>query len=471
VATYHRALTWIRRDLRLSDNASLAETTSLAKEVGVVFVFDTNILDVLPDRDDRRVTFIFDSLMELDRKLRHKGSQLFVLHGDPATLIPSLANSLDVDAVFTARDYEPYALERDRRVGEALRAAGRAFHLVKDQVIFEGDEIQSGGDHPFRVFSPFMRAWKSRFEASRDAHEHQADLPRSITRRSGEFDMPDLADLGFSRLEPWLAPGEDAASERLKQFEDRLSDYAQNRDYPAIDGTSGLSVHLRFGTISIRRAVRSALSNDSVGAQKWLNELIWREFYQSILANFPAVVHTPFQEQYGKIDYPGKNEHFEAWCLGRTGFPIVDAAMRCLNDTGWMHNRLRMVTASFLTKDLLVDYRKGEAYFARKLLDFDLASNNGGWQWAASTGADPQPYFRVFNPVLQSKKFDPDGVFIKRYLPELAGFDCDLVHWPHQASQFDQASAGCYLGRDYPHPIVDHAAQRERAITLLKSAR
>jgi deoxyribodipyrimidine photo-lyase len=276
-----------------------------------------------------------------------------------------------------------------------------------------------------------------------------------------------LSEIGFRPNGLWLKPGTAGAQERLSAFLAKIDRYKSERDFPALDSTSGLSVHLRHGTVSVRQCFREAVALQGNGPSKWLDELVWREFYHMILANFPHVVDRPFRDEYDTLEWPGTQEAYEAWEEGRTGYPLVDAAMRCLRATGWMHNRLRMVTAMFLTKDLLVDYRRGESLFARWLLDFELASNNGGWQWSASTGVDAQPYFRIFNPILQSRKFDPEAVFIKQWCPELAGFEPELAHWPHDAGPIEQLAAGCQLGKDYPRPIVDHSVQRQLAIELL----
>ncbi len=271
--------------------------------------------------------------------------------------------------------------------------------------------------------------------------------------------MPSLSSIGFHPSPLAIEPGEDAARKALTEFRSQIDRYFETRDFPALDGTSGLSPHLRFGTISIREAFRFAIANSSEGAAKWRDELIWREFYQQILWNHPYVVGSSFRPQYRDIEWPGSDTDFEAWCTGRTGYPLVDAAMRCFNATGLMHNRLRMVVASFLVKDLLIDWRRGEKYFADRLLDFDLASNNGGWQWAASTGCDAQPYFRIFNPVSQSRKFDSEGEFIRSWVPELAHLDAKSIHWPHQ---------GLFGVPGYPAPIVNHDEQRAKALQLFK---
>ncbi|MBN9500294.1 MAG: hypothetical protein BGO01_18610 [Armatimonadetes bacterium 55-13] len=467
---FKQALCWIRRDLRLNDQRALAAATDSAESVAMVFVFDTLILNALADRDDRRLTFIHRCLTELDRKLRERGSALIVLHGDPKDEIPRLAQALSAEAVFTARDYEPYARSRDKEVSRRLYQLNIGLHSVKDSVIFEQGEVLNQSDAPFRTYTPYARAWRNQFVLARDASEAEAELeclsPLS-TLKDWLTEWP-LEKLGFEPADLWIEPGENAGLARLDEFADRIGQYAHDRDYPAIDGVSALSAYLRFGAVGIRQCVRMAVEHGEAG-EKWLSELIWRDFYQDILANHPNVVEEPFQPQYKDLDYPGSEEGWEAWCKGETGYPIVDAAMRCFNATGWMHDRLRMIVASFLTKDLLVDYRKGEAYFARYLLDFDLASNNGGWQWAASVGCDAQPYFRIFNPILQSKKFDPDGKFIRQWLPELAALDNEAIHWPHNLPAFDLLAQGIELGNTYPHPVVDHATQRDLAIKLLST--
>jgi len=466
-----KALCWIRRDLRLYDHRPLATACEEADEVAVVFIFDTTILNALQDKDDRRVTFIFRSLKELDDVLRTEhGSQLIVRIGDPIEEIPRLAADFEAQAVFAGRDYEPSAEQRDQVVSSRLAEMGRELRLLKDQVIFEKGEILSKTGQPFKVYTPYSKCWRSKFEPKRDSSDCSPDLSSlsTATALAGLSCTWNLEDIGFSENDLWLEPGQSGGKARLATFSKEMPHYASLRDFPAQDATSGLSVHLRFGTVSIRDCVRHALARRDQG-DKWLAELIWREFYQDILAHNPDVVQHPFQAKYRDLSYPGEEAHWMAWQEGQTGYPIVDAAMRCLNKTGWMHNRLRMVTASFLTKDLLIDYRRGEAYFARRLLDFDLASNNGGWQWAASTGVDAQPYFRVFNPILQSKKFDPDGDFIRKWVPELSGLGGETIHWPHAAAPFDLLHAGIQIGDTYPQPIVDHSTQRDLAIKLWQS--
>lgn len=467
-----RGLVWIRRDLRLDDHAALARATELGDAVAVLFVFDPAILRPLPDRDDRRVTFIHHWLRELDRRLREAGSALIVRHGDPTEVVPEVARAFGAEFVVTARDFEPYAKTRDHEVARRLARENRRYVAVLDHLVFAGNEIATEAGEPYRVFTPYLRAWQSRLGPERYA-PFRADLSKLAPLDALPVSDPwALEDLGFAPARLWLEPGERAGSERLNRFvAERMDRYHQDRDLVGAETTSGLSVHLRFGTVSIRECVRRAIADGGAGADKWLAELVWREFYAMILDRFPHVALSAFQPLGDRIAWPNDEALRAAWCEGRTGYPLVDAAMRCLVTTGWMPNRLRMVVASFLTKDLLNDYRRGEAFFARHLLDFDLASNNGGWQWAASTGVDAQPYFRVFNPVLQSRKFDPDGSFIRAWCPELAGFTGDAIHWPHRTTPAEQLAAGCGMGRDYPHPVVDHAVQRQAAIGLFETAR
>ncbi len=468
---YQRALCWIRRDLRLSDHAALAQATRAAQQVFVVFVFDTNILDRLKDEDDRRLSFIADSLEEVQAALREKGSDLIVRHGDPVREIPKLVRELKAEALFFNRDHEPQAKRRDEKVTQAVQALGADSHSYKDQVVFAFPEIVTQQGQPYRVFTPYKRAWLATLDPS-----HSAELKPNLKRLAAKKQIAphawnwDLKKIGFTPNTLWLDAGPKAARQRLKRFLRSIDAYHDERNFPARRaGTSGLSVHLRFGTLSVRQAVRAARQRDGEGAQVWLSELIWRDFYQTLLDRFPHVVDGCFNAKFDKLRWPGKPEHFHLWCEGRTGYPLVDAAMRHFKETGWMHNRLRMVVASFLTKDLLIDWRQGEAWFARFLLDFDLAANNGGWQWCASTGCDAQPWFRIFNPVNQSKKFDPEGAFIREHLPKLSGFSNRRIHFPAKASAKEQEQADCVLGEDYPLPIVDHAVQREKALELFKA--
>jgi len=470
---YERSICWLRRDLRLKDHVALSEAIRLSQEVILAFVFDTTILSKLKDKRDRRITFIHQSLQELDQKLRKKGSALVVLHGDPIKEIPEFAGRIKAQAVFTNRDYEPVARKRDKTVQTACRSRGIDFQDFKDQVLFEGDELSTKSGTPFKVFTPYKKTW---LEALSPAHyhNHSPKLNRLMPENQLMEYRQDwsLKTLGFEPANLWLVAGETGAQKRLRKFLPHLTNYDKARDYPSLpNGTSGLSVHLRFGTLSIRSLVRLALDTPGSGAQTWLSELIWRDFYQMILDRFPHVAQGCFKKQYDQIQWPGSNTLFKTWCVGQTGFPLIDAAMRLFEQTGWMHNRLRMIVASFLTKDLLVDWRKGERWFADKLLDFDLAANNGGWQWCASTGCDAQPYFRIFNPVTQSKRFDPEGRFIREQLPELANFSNKHIHWPHNTTLEEQKKAHCILGKDYPKPVVVHSKQRIEALRLFKDIR
>lgn len=479
--TLDRALVWLRRDLRADDNAALYHALCAARHVWVGFVFDRAILDALP-RADRRVEFIRDSLAGLEVQLREvaeragvPGVALLVRHGSAADELPRLAQSLGVQAVYCNHDDEPYALQRDAAVRGTLAAAGIALHTSKDHVIFERSEVltQSGG--VYGVFTPYKTAWLKKLDSfylkAYPVARHAAALaPPPPDVSAG---VPTLAAIGFetTNLASLKMPAGPAGAQTMfADYLTRIDDYERTRNFPAVKGPSYLSTHLRFGTISIRQLAREAwhrVQGSSAGAQVWLSELIWRDFYHQVLHHHPRVVASSFKREYDAIKWEhGKQADalFAAWCEGRTGYPLVDAAMQQINQSGYMHNRLRMVVASFLTKDLGIDWRRGEAYFALHLNDFDLAANNGGWQWASSSGCDAQPYFRIFNPVAQSEKFDPEGKFIRRYLPQLAALPDRLIHAPWLARPVDLAAAGVELGKHYPLPVVDHAAAREKTL-------
>jgi deoxyribodipyrimidine photo-lyase len=443
------ALVWLRRDLRLFDHAAMHHALASAGTVYFAFIFDRAILDFLPAAD-RRVEFIHDTLAALAAELEDAGGHLIVRHDLAETAIPALAAELDADAVFANHDYEPAAIARDAAVARSLRAAGRELRTFKDQVVFERDEVLTQAGQPFSVFTPYKNAWLRKLDADPSVLARWTVEPGRFA--PGRSTLPSLADLGFERTN-LRELGIGNGPQLFDDFLGRIADYGVARDYPAVKGPSYLSMHLRFGTVSIRHLVRTVMTMAARGAAGeggavWLSELIWREFYMQILYHNPHVVEGAFKPAYDKIEWetgPAADQLFAAWCEGRTGYPLVDAAMLQINRTGYMHNRLRMVVASFLCKDLGIDWRRGEAYFALHLNDFDLAANNGGWQWASSSGCDAQPYFRIFNPVTQSQKFDPEGKFIKRYLPQLAGLSAKEIHLPR-------------------NPIVDHDEARKRTL-------
>ncbi len=466
------ALVWFRRDLRVTDHAALHCALRAADAVWCVFVFDRSILEPLP-RADRRVEFIRESLVALDAEIVQRGGGLVVLHGDPVEEIPKLARELGVAAVYANHDDDPYARARDAQVGAALNQSRIDFRTRKDHVVFERSEVLTLSGTPFSVFTPYRNAWLRKLTPD-DLASHATErcgkrfAPPPAVRRG----VPGLAQLGFvpTDIGELVVPGTRGAKLQLAEFLDRIDGYADARDFPAVRGPSYLSVHLRFGTISIRALAHAACERalaGSRGAEVWLSELIWRDFYHQVLHHHPHVVERSFRQECDAVQW----EHgvraevlFTAWCEGRTGYPLVDAGMRQLNRTGYMHNRLRMIVASFLTKDLGLDWRWGERHFAQQLTDFDLAANNGGWQWAASTGCDAQPYFRIFNPLSQSRKFDARGEFIRRYVPELARLSDTAIHAPWLTNAHALAEAGVELDRNYPRPVVEHDSARRRTL-------
>lgn len=484
MSRYEKALVWFRRDLRTVDNAALHAALTSSRRVYAAFIFDKEILEPLKSngRLDRRVAFIHASLQELDEELRRQGGGLITLYEQAATAIPRLAKALGVDAVFANHDYEPAAVARDAQVATALQRAECAWQTYKDQVIFEKEEVLSQSGKPFSVFTPYKNAWLKKFTLPSGGLDVSLLPACPFKPAKGQMacpenvaPMPTLSAMGFEDCDLAainLRPGMSGAKALLKDFLPRMARYGSARDYPAVKGPSYLSVHLRFGTISVRSLAREAMQaiqsgEGAEGASVWLSELIWRDFYFMILHHHPHVAQRAFKPEYDRIAWEtGKDadQAYAAWCEGRTGYPLVDAAMHQLNTTGYMHNRLRMVTACFLIKDLGIDWRRGEAYFARQLIDFDLSANNGGWQWAASSGCDAQPYFRIFNPVTQSEKFDPEGKFIKRYLPQLAGLDSKHVHAPWAAPEMSLKMAGITLGKDYPRPLVAHDQARKTTL-------
>jgi deoxyribodipyrimidine photo-lyase len=477
--TFSSGLVWLRRDLRVADHAALYHALKHCQRVHVAFVFDTAILDKLP-RADRRVEFIRESLVEVDEQLRqlagHPQAGLIVRHGVAQDKIPKLAHHLQVQAVFANHDDEPDALARDIQVRGHLADHGIVLHTYKDHVIFERHEVLTQMGKPFAVFTPYKNAWLKKitpfdlkaYPVEKYA-QHLAPRPDNLAQP-----VPALQDIDFeaSNLKALKIPtGESGGQALLSDFLTRIDQYEDTRNFPAVKGPSYLSVHLRFGTVSIRQLAREAharMSAGSPGAAVWLSELIWRDFYVQVMYNFAHVGHgQSFKPEYDTIHWEhGTHAHklFNAWCEARTGYPLVDAAMRQLNQTGYMHNRLRMVVASFLVKDLGIDWRWGEKYFATHLNDFDLSANNGGWQWASSSGCDAQPYFRIFNPISQSEKFDPEGKFIRRYVPELTQLPTAALHAPWLAKPMELQTSDVVIGKTYPAPIVDHAEAREKTL-------
>ena len=490
-------LVWLRRDLRLEDHAALAQALQHPEPIVPVFVFDRDILDDLP-ATDRRVVFLHETLGLLQAELVRAGGGLLVVHGRAQQAMPVLAKALGAVRVICAEDYEPQAIARDQAVAQALAANNMDLVQVQDQCVFAKQQLLTGAGRPFSVFTPYKNAWLKALTDGHAAARSTAGLAKALMdpgvvisrlkampahpsiEHHGVSQLPSLSEMGFVPADPEhqaspLQAGPGAAQALLQDFVGRMGQYKDARDFPAKKGPSYLSVHLRFGTISARECVRQAKGliqtdpTQSIGAQTWLSELIWREFYFQILANFPHVVTNSFKPIYDRIQWlaegdPRFEPRWRAWCTGQTGYPLVDAGMRQLNQTGYMHNRLRMVVASFLTKDLGIHWLQGERYFARQLNDYDLSANNGGWQWAASTGCDAQPYFRIFNPVSQSEKFDPKGQFIRRYVPEIAGLSDQDIHAPWLASAISLQSAGVRLGEHYPQPVVDHAQARSETL-------
>lgn len=439
---------WFRRDLRLNDNAGLYHALKGDYRVLPVFIFDRHILDKLEDKRDARVNFLHQTVQNLKTALQSLGSDIFIKYGTPEEVWPAILSEYEVNAVYTNHDYESYAIERDRKIARLLAENSQSFHTFKDHVIFEKLEVTKDDGLPYTVFTPYSRKWRAKLEAKMAVGEsphtgmansyYLQSYPNEkyfdqFTTNISTAAIPSLAQMGF---ESSNIPFPDTMVNRKK-----IKAYEDTRNFPAIDGTSKLGLHFRFGTISIREKARHSLALSHV----FLSELIWRDFYAMILSNFPHVEKKAFRAKYENIPWRNNEEEFKKWCEGQTGYPIVDAGMRELNTSGHMHNRVRMITASFLTKHLLIDWRWGEAYFAAKLLDFDLSSNNGGWQWASGSGTDAAPYFRVFNPTSQMEKFDKEKKYIKKWVPE-------------------------YGTPAYPEPMVDHKFARERCLSVYKEA-
>lgn len=423
---------WFRRDLRLEDNAGLYRALKSGAPVLPIFIFDINILDKLENKEDQRVDFIHQTIVSLNSQLKELGSSLKVFYSTPERAFKELSSEYTIASVYANHDYEPEAIERDNKIKSFLLKEQIAFKTYKDQCVFEKEEVAKDDGKPYTVFTPYSKKWKQKLN---DFYIKAYPTEKYLKNfyQTKPFDIPSLEAIGFKKTALSM-PSINVDLEIIRH-------YKEQRDFPALKGTSRLSVHLRFGTVSVRSLVKIALKH----SEAWLNELIWRDFYMMILYHFPHVVTGAFKPQYNRVIWRNNEQEFKAWREGKTGYPIVDAGMRELNDTGFMHNRVRMIVASFLIKDLLIDWRWGEAYFAEKLLDYDLSANNGGWQWAASSGCDAAPYFRIFNPTEQAKKFDPNYEYIKKWVPE-----------------FNTA--------DYIKPIVDHVPARSRALRVYKEA-
>ncbi|MDB2447268.1 DNA photolyase family protein [bacterium] len=474
----HIAIMWYRRDLRLEDNRAFYEAVLFSRQQDVsllpIFIFDTSILAKLDRKSDRRISFIWDCLSILKKDLRTKKNDLAIITGKPIEIFETLSSQYEISAVFCNEDYDSYSTNRDQKIETLLKQKNSSLNLFKDHVIFSKNDILKKDKTPYKVFTPYKRKWLEKV-TDRDIKDYtiKDGIPKIKVDMVEYYEnlpsfVSSFEQLGFKVSEITATGGSDLAELLFKKFLKLIENYSGDRDFYNNNATSSLSPYLRFGCISIRSIVATVLRIPNNGAKTWLSELIWREFYNMILFQFPHVEYESFKPKYRRLNYPGTQLAFEKWKSGHTGVPVIDAAMRCFNRTGCMHNRLRMIVASFLVKDLLVDWKLGERYFAENLLDYDLASNNGGWQWAASTGCDSQPYFRIFNPYTQSKKFDPDGKFLRQELPELKSFPSKFIHEPQLAPKTVQKHSGCIIGKHYPKPIVDHKAQREKALKLYK---
>ena len=465
------AILWFRRDLRLHDHPALTAAAEHERLVPL-YVLDPALIGGR-FASPNRVWYLLGSLAALRDGLRERGSDLVVRIGDPRAEVPAVAEAAGARHVFVSRDHAPFGRGRDAAVAERLQAAGVAFHPRRGVLVHEPDEVLGAGGAGLTVYSPFRRAWE-RLER-RPVLPAPERLPALVDGVDPE-ELPSLSALGLGEGPTadaglLLEPGEPAARRRLDAWlAGPIERYADTRDRLDLDGTSRLSADLHLGTLSPLEVVEGALG-EGAGRRTWLNELIWREFYAHVLFHAPTVLHAPFREEFGGITWSTDEEALEAWRSGRTGYPVVDAGIRQLHAMGWMHNRARMIAASFLTKHLLLPQREGEALFMRNLIDGDVASNNGGWQWSGSTGTDPQPYFRIFNPILQGRRHDPEGGYVRRWVPELTNVPTERIHAPWEMTRDEQAAAGCRIGTDYPSPIVDHGEARARALAVYEAAR
>ncbi|EDP95241.1 deoxyribodipyrimidine photo-lyase [Kordia algicida OT-1] len=423
-------LFWHRRDLRIEDNIGLYHALNSGKKVIPLFIFDSDILEKLP-KDDARVTFIYEELEKINTTLQSHDASILVKHGKPLEVLEEIIGKHEISAVYTNHDYEPYAIARDKEVGELLASKNIEFKTYKDQVIFERNEVVKADGDPYIIYTPYSKKWLDKLTKNDYTSVDCASYYKNYAKKS--FNFPSLKDIGFTASSIKVLP--------YTMAENMIDNYEDTRNFPAIEGTSRLSPHLRFGTISVRKCVQNGLQSEN---NVFLKELVWREFFMQILWHFPKSVTNNFKSKYDGIKWRNDEDEYKAWCEGKTGYPLVDAGMRELNESGYMHNRVRMITASFLCKHLLIDWKWGEAYFAKKLLDFDLAQNVGNWQWVAGTGCDSSPYFRIFNPTSQIKKFDKDHTYINKW-----------------ASDYQELT--------YPSPIVEHKFARERCLSTYKS--
>ncbi len=473
----HTLICWFRRDLRVHDQAALYHASRDATRVIPLFILDPTLVQA-PHANRPRITFLLQSLRALDANLRRRGGYLLVRRGEPAAALLAVLRESGAEGVYVNRDYLAPAVRRDARVRRAVETSGFLYRDFQDIVLVEPDQLLTQDQRPYRVYTPYRRAWSSRIEPTPFPTPQRSLATPIIT---GE-PIPTAEELGWNHSADGLPGGEDEGLRRLARFIDGpgapIHDYATARNLPGERGTSGLSSYLRFGAVSPRTALaaaRQVRGNDQAdqgkGPTAWEGELAWRDFYFAWMHHFPEVATHAFDRRYDMLPYENSPELFAAWCEGQTGYPIVDAGMRQLNTEGWMHNRVRMITAGFLCKDLLIDWRWGEAYFWQKLIDADKPANLGGWQWSASVGTDAQPYFRVFNPVTQGRRHDPHGAYVRRYVPELAGLPDEYVHAPWTLPPMESARLGFVPGKTYPAPIVDHIVQRQRAIEMFTAAR
>ena len=466
---YKTAIWWVRRDMRLHDNQALHKALTESEQVIPLYIFDEN-LKKLHKGAHARSTFMRHALRSLDNDLQEIGSKLVTRYGDPTEVLPTLTKECNVEAIYAQEDVVPFLRKRDEKVGKKVNLI-----VTSGLNILPLEDIKKTDNTPYTVFTPYKKAMLSKQMPTR---KDLFQKPKKIV--TPKVNSDGIEEYNDEIIDQYYSASEKAAREKLLNFSDKvIHSYTDSRNFPEIEGTSRLSAYFKFGLLSPREAVVIAVeaaenaktNSERLGAETWLSELIWRDFYNTILYYFPRVLDASFKPKYDKIKWRNNKHEFKAWCEGRTGYPIVDAGMRQLNNTGWMHNRLRMITASFLIKHLLIDWRWGEKYFMEKLVDFDFAANNGGWQWTAGTGTDAAPYFRIFNPITQSQKFDPDGNFIKKWIPELKHYDSKQIHMPWQVPPIFQQSLDCRIGEDYPEPIVDHKAARERCLKAYKDVK